>query len=54
MTEMTWVETMAEIEARYRWFAEQAPGVTPKEVGTLGNLWRHADSLAERGLDHDV
>lgn len=53
MAEMTWAETMDTIEEYYRWFAVEAPGVTPKETGVLGNLWRHADNLAARGLDED-
>lgn len=29
----------------YRWFAENAPGVTPKEEGHLGMMWEEADAL---------
>lgn len=53
MAELTWGETMAEIAKYYRYFAEVAPGVTPREVGTLGNLWRHADALVAAGRDND-
>jgi len=42
---MTLSEVEAEIAAYYRWFARQAPGVTPKEVGRLAQLWRIADGL---------
>lgn len=27
----------------YRWWAEQSPGVTPREEGVLGSLWKQAD-----------
>lgn len=53
MAELTWEETMAEIAKHYEWFHEQAPGVTPKEVGNLANLWRHADRLVLEGRDDD-
>lgn len=35
----------AEIANYYLWFHEQVPGVTPKEVGRLAQLWRVADAL---------
>ena len=53
MAELTWAETMSAITDYYLYFHAEAPGVTPKEVGVLGDLWRHADSLVERGKDVD-
>ena len=40
---MTIDEIEAEISAIYRFWSEQAPGVTPQEVGTLAQLWSLAD-----------
>ena len=35
----------AEIRSIYERWSEIAPGVTPREHGRLGKLWRWADSL---------
>lgn len=35
----------AEIEKIYRWFHTRVPGVTPKEIGRLSDLWRRADYM---------
>lgn len=51
MAELNWEETMDTIQEYYLWFHREAPGVTPKETGVLGDLWRHADDLIARGLD---
>lgn len=31
----------------YRWWADEAPGVTPQETGHLADLWAHVDQLEE-------
>ncbi len=36
-----------DIRTIYRWWAEQAPGVTPVEENELGALWALADRLHE-------
>ena len=40
-------EVERELYETYRWWHEQAPGVTPKEEGTLGALWGLFDLLIE-------
>lgn len=40
-----------EIAEVYRWFAREAPGVTPREEGVLGALWALADALHEEEND---
>ena len=44
------MERLGYVEGRiteiYRWWAETSPGVTAKEVGELGSLWREFDRLA--------
>lgn len=34
----------------YRWWANEAPGVTPREDGHLANLWAEVDKLSEDEL----
>lgn len=51
--------TLEEIEQRisgiYRWFAREAPGVTPKEEGELGVLWSLVyDRVDDDGNERDV
>ena len=36
-----------EIERIYRWWAVEAPGVTPREHGYLGQLWAARDQYDE-------
>ena len=36
-----------EIERVYRWWAVEAPGVTPREHGYLGQLWAARDQYDE-------
>ena len=38
-------ELHGEIKAIYEWYAKEAPGVTPQEVGRLGDLWQTVDYL---------
>lgn len=45
MNPLTLDEAHNEINAIYRFYAEHAPGVTPLEVGVLGDLWAVADAL---------
>lgn len=40
-------EVHADIHTIYRWWAEQAPGVTPVEENELGALWALADRMHE-------
>lgn len=40
---MSITEIEAEISAIYRFWHENAPGVTPQEVGTLAQLWALCD-----------
>lgn len=42
-------EIHEEIRDIYEWWAETAPGVTPREEGRLGALWHLADLLHEEG-----
>lgn len=39
-------KTENEINAIYKWWANQAPGVTPREEGHLARLWAEFDRLA--------
>jgi hypothetical protein len=43
--EMGLPEVEDEIESTYRWWHQEKPGVTPKEVNRLGDLWRRCDYL---------
>lgn len=48
---MTSIEkTEQEINAIYKWWAIQAPGVTPQETGHLAALWSEFDRLAGEGV----
>lgn len=48
MTEAyTLAQVESEIQQTYRWFAENAPGVWPREEGQLGALWGLFDLLVE-------
>lgn len=38
-------EVHSELQSIYYWWAIQQPGVTPQEVGHLGDLWSLADRL---------
>ena len=44
---MTVDELDKEIERVYRWWANEAPGVTPREYGYLGQLWAARDQYGE-------
>lgn len=53
MTPYTLDEAHEQISAIYKWFAQQAPGVTPQETGELRSLWAIADQLhEEEGVDN--
>lgn len=43
MNALSLEEAEQEIYNTYQFFAREAPGVTPREVGTLGALWRIVD-----------
>ena len=43
--DMSLSEIEAEIESNYKWWHKIKPGVTPKEINRLGDLWRRADYL---------
>jgi hypothetical protein len=45
---MTLEQAENEIAAIYRWFAQEAPGVTVREEGHLANLWAVADAHYEK------
>lgn len=45
MGEMTLEQVEMEINHFYKWFAREAPGVTAREEGTLGDLWALADAM---------
>lgn len=47
-------EVEKEIQAVYRWFAEQAPGVRVQEHGRLAQLWAEFDSQVGEDEDHAV
>lgn len=38
-------EVESEISKVYQWWHETKPGVHPREVGRLAQLWRQADYL---------
>lgn len=42
---MTLEQVEQSIYETYQWFAREAPGVTPVETGTLGDLWALFDAL---------
>lgn len=43
MNALSLEEAEQEIYDTYQFFAREAPGVTPQEVGRLGELWRIVD-----------
>ena len=45
MDAMTLEQVELELFNFYTWFAREAPGVTPVETGTLGDLWALFDAL---------
>lgn len=45
---LTLEEVESEIEAIYRWWHDKAPGVHPREVGRLADLWRVFDMKVGR------
>ena len=47
MFRVTVEELDKEIERVYRWWAVEAPGVTPREYGYLGQLWAARDQYDE-------
>ena len=47
MFRVTVEELDKEIERVYRWWANEAPGVTPREHGYLGQLWAARDQYGE-------
>ena len=44
---MTLEQVEREIAGHYRWFAKEAPGVTPMETGALAQLWAVFDRKVE-------
>lgn len=52
MTAYTLAEVEQEISDHYHWFAQNAPGVWPREEGRLGALWGLFDLLIEEEKDN--
>lgn len=51
MAQYTLEEIEQEIYDTYRYFAENAPGVTPQETGSLGALWALFDIHMAEGAE---